>query len=501
MRLTNQINHPHLTLSKQLLRIAPCFGSVSVIYRLKTILLTAIFGFIIASCQQSPPLSNSLPDYNTLIEEPRYIENNQLVIDKEWSSKLKINQISTIEDEDLWNNIRESEKLGGSPRDRSQKSVSYQLKKLSNNQHFFDIMGERAAPYLYHITNELKKRGMPLYIALLPIIESGYQVKVTSSQKASGLWQIMPSTGKYLGLKQNWWYDGRHDPIASTNAALNYLEQLHTRFDDWQLALAAYNSGGATISNAIKRNRRLGKSTDYWSLDLPNETQEYIPKLIALETVINSPSSYGIQLVKIPNKPTIRTVDTKGQIQLKKAAELANIDYEKLRALNPGFKRWATDPEGPHQLLIPIESAQQLEYAIAALPQNERVEWQNHKIKSGESLWKIAKKYKISIDLLKRTNHLKTNHLRIGRNLLIPTGSTPEAIVASSSENRTELPVLKNNTYRVKSGDSLWLIARRFDLHVQQILEWNDLNKNKALKPGKKLKIFLEKPILEAASL
>ena len=447
---------------------------------------------LLGGCLQSAPKQNPDPVISHSETNTTYIVNNQLVNKEPAPSDSQ----GDSEIEDVWSHIRDSKKLG----DKTRKSVQAQLKSFTSNQRFFDVMGTRATPYLYHVTNELDKRDMPLFLALLPIIESGYRTNVSSSWKASGLWQIIPSTGKYLGLKQNWWYDGRRDFIASTGAALDYLQQLHDRFDDWPLALAAYNSGGATVSNAIKKNEKLGRSTDYWSLDLPPETRQYIPKLIALETVIASPSSFGIKLARIPYEPAIISVDIKSQIQLQTAAELANVDLDELKKLNAGFTRWATDPDGPHQLLVPVESATRLELAISTLPDDERVKWRHHKIKSGQSLWSIARQYEISVDLLKRTNHLKTNNLREGGNLLIPDGTFPESIVSTRPVTTPKIPVLKDNKYRIKSGDSLWLIARRFDIHVQQILEWNKIKKDQALEPGVELKILLEKPILEAAA-
>ncbi len=474
------------------------FGNRSVICRFTAAISAITTVFLLAGCtsltlEQAPdPKETTSGEFFVESKSPPQVEEIQVV--NPFPQQF-------FEIDDLWNHIRKSESLATSANDASRKQVQNQLAELRKNQHFFDVMATRATPYIHHIIDELNKRNMPLYISLLPIIESGYQVKVTSSQKAAGLWQIIPSTGKSLGLKQNWWYDGRRDLIASTNAALDYLQQLHDRFDDWQLTLAAYNSGGATVANAIKKNKRLGKPTDYWSLSLPPETEKYIPKLIALEMVIKSPSNYNVELMTIPNQPMFKVVDLKGQIQLQKVAELANVEYEKLRILNAGFKRWATDPDGPHQLLIPENSAEQLKYALAALPEEERIELKNHTITSGESLWTIARKYDISINLLKRTNHLTTDKLRIGKNLLIPAGAVPESIVSTVPTSTTKIPALKNNKYRVKSGDSLWLIARRFDIHVKQILEWNDLKKDQIIKPGEDLKILIEKPILNAVSL
>lgn len=478
------------------------WGAGSVIRKIiliNTVITTVSIGLLLGSCMQHLPIKTTKPVADTPVTPTRYIDNDQSV-----NTRLVIstNRIIKSSQDDVWDRIRSSKKLDPSIT-ATHKSIQRQLKSYKNNQHFFDVMGSRSEPYLYYIVTELEKRNMPLYLALLPIVESGYRTDVTSSGKATGLWQIIPSTGKYLGLKQNWWYDGRRDVIASTQAALNYLQQLYDRFEDWPLALAAYNSGGGTVARAMKKNTKRGRPTDYWSLDLPPETRLYIPKLIALETIISSPALYGIKLALIPDKPAIRSVNTKGQIQFRKAAELASVDIKELKKLNAGNKRWATDPNGSHHLLMPIKSADRFVNAISILSDKERVKWQHHKIKSGESLWSIARKYEISLNLLKTTNHLKSDNLRIGKNLLIPAGSSSpyQSIVSDISETRSKIITAKDNKYRVKTGDSLWLIARRFDIHIQQIVEWNNIKKDQALKPGLELKIFLEKPILEAAAL
>lgn len=479
------------------------WGGGSVIHKLTTFYTAIVvftFAMLLNGCMQSVSKkqqgsvmesADSEADFKT-IDPEKELQASQAAIELAVEAEVVEPQVESV-----WSHIQSSESLD----DPSHKTVQKQIKKLTDNQRFFDVMSVRAEPYLYHITQEIEKRNMPLFLALLPMIESGFRTTVTSSWQAAGLWQIIPSTGKHLGLKQNWWYDGRNDPIASTRAALDYLQQLHDRFEDWPLALAAYNSGGATVSKAIKKNVRLGRPTDYWSLDLPPETRLYVPKLLALHHVVTSPSEFGVELPEILNEAKVVQVETHGQLQLKKAADLANVDIEEIIVLNSGFKRWATDPEGPHKLLLPAESAERFEFALTTLPQEERVTWQQHKITSGESLWTIAKKYEISIALLKKTNHLESSNLRIGRHLLIPAGSFRESVVPTAPATAIKMPVLKGDKYRIKSGDSLWLIARRFDIHVKQILEWNDISKDQAINPGNELKILLEKPSLEASNL
>jgi membrane-bound lytic murein transglycosylase D len=269
---------------------------------------------------------------------------------------------------DLWERIRNGM---GLPRPRAGITS---LEWLSLKQAYFNVIVDRARPYLHHIVEEVERRDMPLEIALLPIVESAYQATADSPKGAAGIWQFIPGTGKRFGLKQNAWYDGRRDVMASTEAALDYLDTLYERFDgDWLLAIAAYNCGEGAVENAIERNRRLGLSTDFWSLDLPAETQEYIPKLLAISSIIADPSEYQLTLDPIPNRPYLKEVHIDGQINLDKVAALANMTVSELRSLNPGFKSSTTDPAGPHRLALPIHKAEKFQQRLAQLSIRQRL--------------------------------------------------------------------------------------------------------------------------------
>jgi soluble lytic murein transglycosylase-like protein len=220
-------------------------------------------------------------------------------------------------------------------------------------------IARNATPYLYHIVEEVEKRGMPLEIALLPAIESLYQPIARSHKSAVGIWQFMSATGGEYGLVQNSWYDGRRDIIKSTTAALDYLQKLHQSFDDdWLLALAAYNTGPGNVRKAIKRNRRQGKSTDFWSLKLPRETREYVPKLLGLSDIIANYQFYGLELQAIANQPYFERVNVGRQIDLYLAARLAGLSLSAFKHLNPGYKRKETSPTGPHYIVLPVEKVQ-----------------------------------------------------------------------------------------------------------------------------------------------
>ena len=251
---------------------------------------------------------------------------------------------------------------------------------------------KRAEPYIYYIYQQAKHRNIPAELVLLPIVESAFDPFAYSHGRASGIWQFIPGTGKAYGLKQTWWYDGRRDVKASTDAAFNYLTKLSSQFGgDWLLALAAYNSGGGTVRKAIRYNKKRGRPTDFWSLKLPKETQAYVPKLIAISQIFKAPEKYGITLPTIPNTPQVAIAYTDSQIDMAQAATLAGLSTDELYTLNPGFNRWATDPDGPHSLLLPIEKAEAFTVGLAKLPKKERVTWSRYKIKTGDSLISIAK--------------------------------------------------------------------------------------------------------------
>ena len=244
--------------------------------------------------------------------------------------------LSTETTHSIWPRVRSGFQL---PSDIQHETLETELKWFAKHPEYIQRVLQRADPFLYYIMEEL---------VLLPIVESAYQPFAYSHGRAAGLWQFIPSTGRVYGLKQNWWYDGRRDIFASTQAALNYLENMHKMFKgDWMLALAAYNSGSGTVQRAIKRNKKLKRPTDFWHLKLPKETSAYVPKLLALKEIIENPEKYDISLRCIQNAPGFKQVKTKAQLDLALAAELADIDLETLYNYNPAFNRWATDPDGP----------------------------------------------------------------------------------------------------------------------------------------------------------
>ncbi len=397
---------------------------------------------------------------------------------------------------DLWQRIRDGFAIPHQINPRIQSNINW----YARHQNYMDRVATRAEKYLHFIVEETERMGVPLEIALLPIVESAFQPFAYSHGRAAGLWQFIPGTGKMYGLKQNWWYDGRRDVAASTRAALKYLSYLHRKLDnDWLLALAAYNSGSGTVRKAIRKNKRKNKPTDYWSLDLPRETRDYVPKLLAIAEIISDPDRHNIQLTKIKNEPYLAEVDTTSQIDLALAAELAEISMETLYILNPGYNRWATDPDGPHKLMVPIEKADIFKENLATLPANKRLAWKRHNIKKGQSLLAIAKKYNTSVDLIKDLNQIRGNMIRAGKSLIVPISSRANNAYTLSVNQRL---LAKQNspkkgkgktTYTVKPGDSFWSISRKFNVGYGSLAKWNGLAPRDILRPGQKLVIWTKR--------
>ncbi len=395
----------------------------------------------------------------------------------------------------IWPRLRAGFQL---PDDIKHKALQSEIKWFAGHNRYMQRVLHRADPFLYYILEEAEKRNLPTELVLLPIVESAYQPFAYSHGRAAGIWQFIPATGRLYGLKQNWWYDGRRDIYASTQAALNYLENLNKLFKgDWMLALAAYNSGSGTVQQAIKRNKKLNRPTDFWHLKLPKETRVYVPKLLALKEIINNPERYSISLRCIPDAPGFKQVKTTAQIDLALAAELAGLDLETLYNYNPAFNRWATDPDGPHRLILPVASAETFEKNYAKLPANEHLHWKHHKIKSGETLSHIAVKYNTSVKHLRKVNNIRGNNIRAGKYIMIPVSSRNNASYALSSSQRLKATQnikrgshTKRINHIVQNGESFWTVSRKYHVNMHKLAKWNGMAIKDPLKKGQKLVIW-----------
>ena len=378
--------------------------------------------------------------------------------------------------------------------DVDQKAIDQQLAWYANHPDYLERTFGRGERYLYHIVTQLEERNMPLELTLLPIVESAFEPFGYSRARASGLWQFIPGTGKRFGLKQNWWYDGRRDIVESTRAALDYLQFLHEEFNgDWLLAVAAYNSGEVNVHRAINRNLSLNKPTDFWHLKLPRETRAYVPKLLAMSRLVRDPQALGIEFWSIANEPYFASVETGGQIDLKMAAELAGITVDEITHLNPAFNRWATDPDGPHQLLVPIESSELFRESLGQVLPEERVRLDRHAVQSGDTLSTIARRYSVSVAVVKEINGLKGTQLRTGQDLLIPANGAalhPKVALAAARVDGRAPPVNRNSrTHVVRRGESLWTIARAHGVSVNSLASLNGMEPGDLLPAGRKIKV------------
>jgi membrane-bound lytic murein transglycosylase D len=382
-------------------------------------------------------------------------------------------------------------------------AVERELAWYASHPQYLGRVFSRAERYLYHIATELEKRGMPQELALRPVVESAFDPFAYSHGRAAGLWQIIPGTGRWLGLRQNWWYDGRRDVIESTRAALDYLQSLHEQFDgDWLLAVAGYNSGAGNVTRALRRSSEAGTGSDFWSIRayLPRETRTYVPRLLAIATLVADPAKHGIGLPEIPDEPYFTIIHTGGQIDIALAAELAEISTDRLYELNPGVNRWATDPAGPHRLLVPVASTLGFTSGLARLGERERVEWTRHQIRPGQSLIRIAQRYGTTPEVLREVNGLSGNTIRAGQHLMVPHAVKSLSAYTQSVEARTERRQAQTRSgqryeHAVQPGETLWEIARRYGVATRDLASWNAMAPGDVLSVGRELVVWSSRAV------
>lgn len=432
------------------------------------------------------------------------------------NEKQSDNQATEVIVGDLWDRIR----IGFAMPNIQHPLVKKYEKLYCKNPALLSDMIHRAEKYLYHVTTAVEQQQLPSETALLPIIESRYNPVALSRTRAAGLWQIMPATGKYLGLRQNWWTDDRRNVLASTDAALTYLTQLHQRFGQWDLAFAAYNAGGGTISRAVKRNAAAKKSTGYLNLKLPKETREYLPKLQAIKNIVSSPEKYGVKIKTIKDQPYFSPVTVPKQIDKALLAQLAEISTEELNALNPDFKRPLIAQNKTQQVLLPVQAAQRFEYNLSVYDK-PLVSWQAYTMQKGERLSQVAKLFGMHVKQLGTINQLstqfvarRTHHILVPNpkvlqvrnaqqeNKLIATdeilvakrqvSNLPASIISDLSKNSKPIkkyPRKRNKTYLVKRGDTLSEIAKRFKVSMRKLQRLNHL-KRRLIKTGQRIKLY-----------
>lgn len=392
---------------------------------------------------------------------------------------------------DLFDRMRAGFKL----EDDDRHAIDTNADWYANHPDYLERAFGRAELYMYHIVTELEARGMPLELALLPVVESAFEPFAYSRARAAGMWQFIPGTGTRFGMKQNWWYDGRRDVVESTRGALDYLQFLHDEFDgDWLLAIAAYNCGEMNVARAVAANKAKGKPIDFWSLKLPKETQGYVPRLLAMRRLVADPEAHGLGFSRIPNQPYFTRVNTVSQIDLKVAADIAGITHEQLSELNPAFHRWATDPSGPHYLLVPTEVADLFEQNVAQLTPEQRLNATIYTVKKGDSVASVAKKFGTKVEVVREINELPSGPLVVGTDLRVPSSALtlpPKVVLAAARVDgkRGAIDRGRQHVHVVRRGDTLWAVAQRSGMDVKTLARMNKMQPGDTLRAGQKLKL------------
>lgn len=392
----------------------------------------------------------------------------------------------------LWDRLRKGAQLDTSI---DNERIEIQRNWYLKNNGYLERMSRRATRYLYHTVSEAERRNLPTELALLPIIESAYDPFAYSHANAAGMWQFIPGTARIMGVKQNEWFDGRRDVIDSTRAAYDFLSLLYRKFGDWQLVLAAYNAGPGAVQRAIDRNKADGLPTDFWNLRLPSETRSYVPRFWAIAQIVKTPEAYGVDLRPVLNQPFFRAISVRSQVDMPQAASIAGVSLKEFYQLNPGFKRQATDPDGPHRLLVPAGLPPDFEADIAALPVPQATVSQTYKVKKGDTLFRIARQFGVTPAALREMNRLQSDRVPVGKVLTIARGNASAEYLVLRQEmklDRSPLAprqVVKSRIYKVKRGDTLASIARRHGVSVKALAKLNHLGTRSKLRPGQVLTV------------
>lgn len=386
---------------------------------------------------------------------------------------------------DLWSRMRQQMYLRVPERSSVRQARDFYAKQSK----YWRELSLRADPIMYHVVRKLEQRNMPVELALLPIVESAYNMSAQGAGPA-GLWQLVPGTAKNFGLTINGRYDGRKDGLASTDATLDYLQDLYNRLGhDWLNAVAAYNTGEGRIQAAIMRNEARGKPIDFWSLNIPEKYIKTVPKWLAMIQLVKEPTKYGLQLPELANKPSTVQTSVRAAISLQEVAKISGVALSEIKALNPAFRSNVTPVGKSWPLLLPEHAADRYQQNEATLVQTRDTsplpiekkpssKPQTYTVKSGDTVGSIAKKFKISAKSLRAMNKLKSDKLKPGQSLLVSNANS-SAAAASTAKQPT--------MYKVQSGDSLDKIARKHKVKVADLMKWNKLKKNYMLLPNQQL--------------
>jgi membrane-bound lytic murein transglycosylase D len=393
---------------------------------------------------------------------------------------------------DLWERIRR----GFAMPDLAVDQVQDRERWYADRPDYIQRMTARSSKYLYHIVEELEQRNMPTELALLPFIESAFNPQAVSSARASGMWQFMPRTGKHFDLKQNAFRDDRRDVLASTRAALDYLQRLHGMFGDWHLALAAYNWGEGNVGKALARNKRLGEPLNYTELRMPAETRMYVPKLQAMENLVANPDGLGVTLPTIPNHPYFQTVPLPRDADVAVIAKLAEVSMDDFKALNPSAHRPVMLASGTPHILLPWDNAEIFQRNLES-HDGQLASWTAWVAPKNMKVADAAKRVGMSEEELRTVNKIPPRMLiKAGSALLVPRSISHQKDVSEKLADNGQLnlapeQVLRKQVVKARKGDTMASVAKRYKVSVDQLADWNKLALNSSLKPGQKVMLML----------
>tara|TARA_B100001057_G_scaffold81425_3_gene76914 strand:+ start:1021 stop:2511 length:1491 start_codon:yes stop_codon:yes gene_type:complete len=418
---------------------------------------------MLCSCQNLPV--NETTDKSFIQNEPLQIKVEEINDD--------------ILEENIPINIWEMIKRNSSPQnqDINEEILFYMNIHLQDSEKFNKYLSD-SYYFLYFVINELDNANLPHEFALIPYIESNYDPFSISSSGAVGMWQFMPRTGRLYNLDKTWWNEDRHDPFRSTSAAVGYIKYLYNRFDqDVLLTLAAYNAGPSLLDRRINKNLRKGYEKDFWSLELPSQTRNYIPKYLALKELIFNSEKYGVSLPDIPNKPVVHKISIPGQVEVLTLSEYLDMKPELLYKLNAGYTKWASAPKDESIFYIPTKEYEFFINDVNIFKESNQINWISHVVESGDSLWALASKYDTEVRIIKEINLLKKDILSIDDTLLIPLSKT-------KSNN-----FIPYEMHIVSEGDTLWQLSQKYNLSVSDLAKMNSIDERSYLKLGQQLTI------------
>ncbi|MEO6016208.1 MAG: transglycosylase SLT domain-containing protein [Polaromonas sp.] len=400
---------------------------------------------------------------------------------------------STEPPKELWDRIRR----GFAMPDLQNELVTDREQWYASRPDYIQRMTERSSKYLFHVVEELERRQMPTELALLPFIESAFNPQAVSSAKAAGMWQFMPATGKYFDLKQNAFRDDRRDVLASTRAALDYLQKLYGMFGDWHLALAAYNWGEGSVGRAIAKNQKLGLGTSYTDLNMPAETRLYVPKLQAVKNIVANPQAFNTELPLIENHPYFQQVQLTRDIDVALAARLADVKMEDFKALNPAAHRPVIIAAATPRILLPWDAAAVFQRNFEAYSQGQFATWTAWTVPSTMNPTEAARRTGMSETELRSVNSIPPRMLiKTGSTLLVTRTAKTDSDVTSHVADNAQVSlapeiVLRRSTVKARKGESVATIAKRYNLNAASVAEWNHVAATAAFKVGHQVVVFL----------